>query len=305
MIVITGAAGFIGWNLHLALKDREELLLVDLKDKFVDNFITTHPTADPFVFLEKLKDSTFASKIKVIFHQGACSDTTVYDPHYMFKYNFDYSAQLLRLCLRYGIRLIYASSASVYGDGPFDEITAQHLRPKNLYARSKKLFDDYAYNFLDSLTTSPQIVGLRYFNVYGPHEAHKGMMASVMCQFRKQITKHGRVYLFEHSKDYLRDFIYVEDVVKVNLHFLDNAGISGIFNCGTGTARPFTDISACMRDHFNFEVKEKKMPIQLMGKYQRFTKASLSKLRSAGRYKGKFLTLEEGIGKYAEFWQTR
>ncbi len=303
MIVITGAAGFIGWNLHLALHQErsEEILLVDFKDRFSGDFITSFPTADPFVFLENLKNPDFAKKIKIIFHHGACSDTTNYNPHYMFKHNFDYTTYLFRLCLQHNIRLIYASSASVYGDGPFSEWSQACLRPKNLYARTKKLSDQYITNFLSSRKS--QVVGLRYFNVYGPHEHRKGMMSSVMCQFKKQIDKNKRVLLFEHSREYLRDFIYIEDVVKVNLHFFDNPQISGIFNCGTGRARAFSDIPDCMLSYYDFEIEEKPMPEALSRKYQRFTKASLDKLRDDGLYKEDFLSIEQGIEKYAKYWQ--
>ncbi len=303
MIVITGAAGFVGWNLHLGLRKRkkDDILLVDFKEKFSDDFITTFPTADPFVFLENLKNPTFAKKIEVVFHQGACSDTTNYNPHYMLKHNFDYTVYLARLCMQHGIRLIYASSAAVYGDGPFNEFCRAPLRAKNLYAKSKKLVDEYLNNFMPSPST--QIVGLRYFNVYGPHEHRKGHMASVMCQFKKQIENTQTVTLFEHSQDYLRDFIYIDDVVKVNLHFFDNPHISGIYNCGTGEASAFTHIPQFMAKYYDFVVRSKPMPTKLVGKYQRFTKASLDNLRNAGDYEGQFLTLEEGIDRYAQYWQ--
>jgi ADP-L-glycero-D-manno-heptose 6-epimerase len=162
------------------------------------------------------------------------------------------------------------------------------------------LFDQYVEDFIGKSAT--QIVGLRYFNVYGPWEYRKGRMASVMNQFHNQIKDNSHIKIFENSENYLRDFIYVEDVVNVNLHFAQNKQLSGIFNCGTGVPRAFADIPKALSAHYKFEVEEVKMPTALEGKYQTFTQANLNKLVHTGQYRNPFLSLEEGIGKYVDFW---
>ena len=300
MIVITGAAGFIGWNIYQKLKHIRDIVLVDFVDKFVDDFEPKHPVMDPFTFLQKLENKLYAEKIEMIIHQGACSDTTIYDPSYMMKHNFDYSARLLQACLKHKIRFIYASSASVYGDGPFHE--EAYLNPKNIYANSKRVFDDYVKSFINH-KESPQIVGLRYFNVYGPHEHRKEAMASVVQQFKNQIDSTGKINIFKGSNRFLRDFIYVDDIVSINRHFIDNREISGIFNCGTGIAEAFSAIPEIMSQYYNFQVDEINMPEHLIGKYQTFTRADADKLRYVAKYEKPFYSLHGGIKKYVEFWQ--
>ena len=304
MIVITGAAGFIGWNLYQRLKGTTQILLVDFKQKFCDEFAPepTDRVMDPFIFMEKLESPIFASTITTIYHQGACSDTMNYDAYYMMKHNFDYSHKLLKRCIENGINLIYASSASVYGTqntSPFYEDL--NVVPKNVYARSKKYFDQYASEFIGQVDS--QIVGLRYFNVYGPWEHRKGKMSSVINQFFNQIKENKKIKIFENSEKYLRDFIYVDDVVDVNLHFSNNPSISGIFNCGTGTPRSFADIPSALEKYYEFKVEQIKMPEALEGKYQKFTQANLNKLIYVGKYRKDFSSLEEGIEKYVSFWE--
>lgn len=299
MIVITGAAGFIGWNLYNSLKHLRDLVLVDFTDKFIDDFKPEHDVIEPFEFLQKLKDESYAKKIEIILHQGACSDTTIYDPSFMMKHNFDYSLSILQACLKHDIRLIYASSASVYGDGPFHE--EAYLNPKNVYANSKRVFDDYADSFITDSGT-PQIVGLRYFNVYGPMEHRKDKMASVVHQFKNQIDTTGEIKIFKGSQSFLRDFIYIDDIVSINKHFIDNK-ISGVFNCGTGIAEAFSAIPEIMSDYFSFEVKEIDMPDYLVGKYQKFTRADTDKLYMIGKYDRPFSSLHGGIDKYVQFWK--
>ena len=194
MIVITGAAGFIGWNIYQSMQHLRDITLVDFTPKFNREFDPKHPVLDPFEFLQKLKIPGFAKQIEIIIHQGACSSTMIYDPHHMMRHNFDYSQQLLHACLEHDIRLIYASSASVYGDGPYHEDA--YLNPKNVYANSKRLFDDYTTSFITYQNT-PQIVGLRYFNVYGPWEMRKGSMASVINQFKEQIDIASEIKIFK------------------------------------------------------------------------------------------------------------
>jgi len=300
MIVITGAAGFIGWNIYQSLKHTRDIVLVDFVDKFIGEFNPKHPIMDPFTFLEKLKNDSYAKQIEIIIHEGACSDTTIYDPSFMMQHNFDYSHKVLQACLEYDIRLIYASSASVYGDGPFHE--EAYLNPKNVYANSKRLFDDYVESFIEH-HNSPQIVGLRYFNVYGPMEHRKGAMASVVQQFKNQIEATGEVKLFEGRRSFLRDFIYIDDIVSINRHFIDNKNISGIFNCGTGIAEAFSAIPEILSDYYSFDTKEIPMPQHLVDKYQRFTRADTDKLYTIGKYDRPFSSLHGGIDKYVQFWK--
>lgn len=300
MIVITGAAGFIGWNIYQSLKHTRDIVLVDFVDKFIGEFNPKHPIMDPFTFLEKLKKDSYAKQIEIIIHEGACSDTTIYDPSFMMQHNFDYSHKVLQACLEYDIRLIYASSASVYGDGPFHE--EAYLNPKNVYANSKRVFDDYAESFIEH-HNSPQIVGLRYFNVYGPMEHRKGAMASVVQQFKNQIDTTGEVKLFEGSRSFLRDFIYIDDIVSINRHFIDNKNISGIFNCGTGIAEAFSAIPEILSDYYSFDTIEIPMPQHLVDKYQRFTRADTDKLYTIGEYDRPFSSLHGGIDKYVQFWK--
>lgn len=301
MIVITGAAGFIGWNLYQSLKHVRDILLVDFSDKFVGDTQPTHPTSTPTQFLEDLENPAFAKKIEIVLHQGACSSTTIHDPKYMMGLNFDYSHALFHSCLEHDIRLIYASSASVYGDGPFHECS--HLSPKNVYANSKRLFDDYMSAFMN-YSSPPQIVGLRYFNVYGPWEETKDKMASVICQFKKQIDAHGEIKIFEGSNNFLRDFTYIDDVISVNKHFIDNKDISGIFNCATGIAEAFSTIPEIMSGYYDFKIKEVPVPPQVASQYQKFTRADLDKLRTVGKYNKPFISLSGGIKKYVDFWNT-
>ena len=302
MIVITGAAGFIGWNLYQSLKHIRDIVLVDFTEKFTDEFSPKHPIIDPFTFLSKLENDSYAKKIEMILHQGACSDTTVYDPAYMMKYNFDYSLKLLQACIKHDIRMIYASSASVYGDGPFHE--QAYLNPKNVYANSKRVFDDYVSSFLTE-EQKTQIVGLRYFNVYGPMEHRKGKMASVVQQFKSQIDKDSKIKIFEGSNHFLRDFIYIDDVISVNKHFIANKEISGVFNCGTGIPEAFSSIPEIMSEYYSFDIQEIKMPLHLQGKYQKFTKADTDNLRIIAEYDKPFYSLQGGINKYVQFWQEK
>lgn len=318
MIVITGAAGFIGWNLYQAIKSHyklpdysEDILLVDYYHKFQGEFTPQAKMMDPDTFIGLLSNQQFVKRIKVIFHQGACTNTTEYDPHYMLSTNFDVTHFLFKACVAHNIRFIYASSASIYGHGSFKEepiLIEEQSQPRNIYAKSKKLVDDYITCYLEDAEEIPdlelpQIVGLRYFNVYGPWEHRKGKMASVIAQFYNQIHESQKIEIFRDSGKFYRDFIYIDDVINVNLHFLNHPNISGIFNCGTGQPRSFAKIPEIMEKHIDidFDVEEIDMPLHLVDQYQTYTRADIEKLRMKGKYDKPFYTLEEGIEHYIDF----
>ena len=304
MIVVTGGAGFIGSNLIYALNQRGEdkILVVDSlkRGEKVRNLtgLRIYDFIDREKFLRSLKSF---KKVEVIFHLGACTDTTNYDGKFMMENNYEYSKEILFFCQENKIRLIYASSASVYGDKNCFEERRECERPLNVYAYSKFLFDE----FVRRQNLKTQVVGIRYFNVYGPNEKHKGKMASVINQFFYQVRKEGKLKLFEGSEKFFRDFIYVKDCVKVNLFFYENPQISGIFNCGTGRARSFYELSLILLNELKKygiegEVEFIPFPESLKGKYQEYTCASLKRLREAG-YEEEFTPLEEGIRDYLKF----
>jgi ADP-L-glycero-D-manno-heptose 6-epimerase len=252
-LIVTGAAGFIGSNLVRALNERgeREIIAVDnlsradkvanLRDLEITDFVDKHD------FLKRLEAGAYDNKVAALLHQGACSDTMESDGRYMMENNYEYSMRLLRWCRARAVRLIYASSASVYGAGRVFRESREHEAPLNVYGYSKFLFDQAVRREMPR--ASLQIAGFRYFNVYGPREAHKGRMASVAFHFFNQYLSGGRVRLFEGSDGFgpgeqARDFISVDDVVRVNLFFLDNPRVSGIFNVGTGRAQTFNDVAA-------------------------------------------------------------
>ncbi len=300
MIVVTGGAGFIGSNLVYGLNKRgiTDILIVDsLKNSTKQrNLNALNFVIDKKDFLEKI--SNF-KRISVIFHNGACSDTMETDGEYMMRNNYDYSKALLHFCVENKVRFIYASSASVYGNGNngFKE-NPECEYPLNVYAFSKYIFDKYVRHNWSKINI--QVVGLRYFNVYGPQENHKGRMASVINHFHNEIKTEGKMKLFEGSENFLRDFIYVEDVIRVNLFFFDNPSRRGIFNCGSGKAESFLKIAEIMKGLYEkAEIEFIPFPESLKDKYQKFTEADLSKLREQG-YHGKFTSLEEGVKSYCK-----
>lgn len=316
MIIVTGGAGFIGSNLVKGLNDHEpkDILVVDdLTDgtKFknlADLHILDYLDKDDFL-TKIIQREKFSSSIKAIFHQGACADTTEWNGRFMLRNNYEYSKILLHYCLENKIPFIYASSAAIYGDGKAGFSEQLHCeKPLNVYGYSKYLFDQYVRRILP--TAKSQIIGLRYFNVYGPREQHKGSMASVAYHLNKQLLQGNDVVkLFVGSDGYAdgeqrRDFIYVDDVVKVNLWFLENPKINGIYNVGTGHSQPFNDVAnAVIHWHQRGKIQYIPFPQNLQGRYQSFTQADISALRDVG-YKEKFKSVEEGMKVYLDWLNT-
>ena len=321
-IIVTGAAGFIGSNLVKALNARgvSDIVAVDnltRADKFknlVDCEIAEY--VDKKDFLDVVESGELGGDIEAVLHQGACSDTMETDGRYMMDNNYRYSLSLLEWCQEEAVPFIYASSASVYGGGKIFSEKRECEAPLNVYGYSKFLFDQAVRPRLAD--ASAQIAGFRYFNVYGARESHKGRMASVAFHFFNQYRATGKIKIFEGTDGYAngeqrRDFVSIEDVVKVNLHFLDNENVSGIFNLGTGRSQTFNDVAvaslnACraLDGKSAFTLEEMKtqnlieyvaFPEALKGKYQSFTEADLTNLRAAG-YDAKFLTVEEGVSRY-------
>ena len=321
-IVVTGAAGFIGANVVRGLNERgiTDIVAVDdlsQGDKFrnlVDCSIADY--LDRTSFLQAVEAGTFDGAVEAILHQGACSDTTESDGRYMMQNNYRYSRALLEFSAAEEVPLIYASSAAVYGASSVFGEDPQYEHPLNVYGYSKLLFDQVVRRRWDDLPA--QVVGLRYFNVYGDRERHKGRMASVAMHAFDQYRRDGKVRLFEGSGGYeageqRRDFIAVDDVVKVNLHFLAHPDRSGIFNVGTGAAQSFNDVAVTMVNACRAERDEPQLtleqmqsqgiieyipfPQDLKGRYQSYTEADITALRNAG-YTAPFLTVEEGVARY-------
>ena len=312
MIIVTGGAGFIGSNIIRKLNaqgHRDIIVVDDLTDgaKFinlVDCDILDYFDKDDF--RKKISSSeNFFSDIKAIFHQGACAVTTEWNGRMMMENNYSYSKDLLHYCLEKQISFIYASSAAVYGDGKagFVENPACE-KPLNVYGYSKFQFDQYVRRFLPTLKS--QVVGLRYFNVYGPHEQHKQSMASVAYHLNQQLINTGVIRLFEGCDGYdngeqRRDFIYVEDVAKLNIWFFENPQVSGIFNAGTGRSQTFNEVAeAVIAWHGRGKIQYIPFPENLQGRYQSFTEADITKLRRAD-YQAPFQSVEQGVKKYLDW----
>jgi len=308
MIIVTGGAGFIGSNQVKQLNEmgREDIIVVDdLTDgtKFkniADCTIMDYFDKDEFLTkINRLSDR----KIDMIFHQGACSTTTEWDGKFMMENNFSYTKKLFKFCVNERIPFVYASSAAVYGGNEVFKETPENEAPLNVYGYSKLLFDQYVRKNQDKINS--QVVGLRYFNVYGPREQHKGSMASVAWHLNNQIKETGKVKLFEGCDGYgngeqQRDFVYVGDVVNVNHWLMDNPQVSGIFNLGTGRAQTFNDVAnAVLAWHGKGELEYIPFPEHLIGRYQSFTEADISTLRSAG-YSKEFRTVEQGTKEYLD-----
>ena len=316
--VVTGAAGFIGSRLVAGLNHAgiTEILAVDdlengAKAKNLAG-VEIEDYLDKREFLSQLETGRLDGGIEALLHQGACSDTMEADGRYMMENNYAYSKALFDWCQDEEVPFIYASSAAVYGPGREFGEARENEDPLNVYAYSKFLFDQYVRKKIEAGTA--QVAGLRYFNVYGPNEAHKGRMASVAFHAFNQFRAEGRVKLFVGSDGYgegeqRRDFVHVDDAVSVNLWLLENRAVSGIFNCGTGHAQSFNEVAAAVINSVNgsefsaAELVEKNFieyipfPPQLVGKYQSYTQADLARLRAAG-FEGSFRTVADGVADY-------
>lgn len=310
MIIVTGGAGFIGSNLirALNLRGQKNILLVD----HLENGQKMHNIADLDIadymdkteFFQEIESPAFLNGVQAVFHQGACSATTEWNGQYVMANNYDYSKRLLHWCLANESAFLYASSASVYGNGKQGfrvERACEH--PINMYAYSKFQFDQYVRHILPK-AKSP-IAGFRYFNVYGPREQHKGSMSSTAYHFNRQVIEQQKARLFEGcdglaNGEQKRDFVYVDDVVKVNLWFLDHPDQHGIFNVGTGRAETFNTVArAVINWHQAGAIEYIPFPEHLKGSYQSYTQADISGLRQAG-YSEEFLTVEQGVSKYLD-----
>ena len=323
-VAVTGAAGMIGSNIAHALTAAgfDDIIAVDdLRDG--DKFRNLRGARISDYFDQEEFYGRFArrelGKIAAVFHQGACSDTMQHDGRLMLRSNYRCSKDLLDSCQLQGVRLMYASSAAIYGNSATFVEQPQFERPLNVYGYSKLLFDDVVRRVLPSATS--QVVGLRYFNVYGPREQHKGRMASVAFHHFNQYRDSGRVRLFGEYGGYapgqqVRDFIHVDDVVAVNLWFLEHPQSNGVFNLGTGRAQPFNDVAqatvnACRAQRgepalaLEQQVRQGlveyiPIPEPLIGKYQCRTQADLAALRAAG-VDHEFLDVATGVRRYVDW----
>ena len=321
-VVVTGAAGFIGSNLVHGLNSRgiDDVIAVDdLTEGAKFRNLLGAQLSDYFdknEFYARFARGELG-KVDAVFHEGACSDTMEHDGRFMLENNYRCAKSLLDACQVQGTRLLYASSAAVYGASTTFREQPQFERPLNVYGYSKLLFDNIVRRMLSRKTT--QVVGFRYFNVYGPREHHKGRMASVAYHHFNQYRATGKVRLFADYGGYgagmhARDFVYVDDVVAVNLWFLDHPGQSGIFNLGTGQPQPFNDVAHAMVNACREAagqpalslaaqvaeglVEYVKFPDELVGKYQCFTSADLEALRRTG-CNVQFADVASGVSRYA------
>lgn len=307
-IIVTGGAGFIGSCIIRMLNDKgiNDIIVVDdigTTEKWrnlVNKSYLEYIHKDRF--FERIDDF---KDVEYIIHMGACSSTTEKDFDYLYTNNFEYTKKLWEFCADNNIKFIYASSAATYGDGKkgfSDEMDINELRPLNGYGYSKHFFDLWV---LRQDKFPKQYVGLKFFNVYGPNEYHKGSMASVILHSYKQIKENGTMNLFKsYNPNYddgeqMRDFIYVKDICSVIEFFMSNSNISGLYNIGTGNAESFNTLGHSIFDalNINMNIKYVDMPEHLKGKYQYFTEASMNKLRNVG-YDKKFYTLKEGVSDY-------
>jgi ADP-L-glycero-D-manno-heptose 6-epimerase len=318
MIVVTGGAGFIGSALIAALNNPRssrgpitDILVVDHlgsgpKWKNLRNLsFTDYVEKDDF--LEMVIENKLIGPIEAVFHLGACTRTTEKDASYLIKNNYEYAKLLAQWAAEANTRFIYASSAATYGDGSAgfsdDEEKIEDLRPLNIYGYSKHLFDLWAKR----ARLLKKIVGLKYFNVFGPNEYHKGDMRSFVIRAFEQISATGKVRLFKSYNpqyadgEYVRDFLYIKDAVDMTLFFLDNPQISGLFNVGSGMARKWNDLVKAVFEAMGKEprIEYIEMPESIRNQYQYYTRADMTKLRKAG-YSKQMAPLEDAIKDYVQ-----
>jgi ADP-L-glycero-D-manno-heptose 6-epimerase len=318
-IVVTGGAGFIGSNLVDALNRRghDDVVVVD----HVENDAAKQRNLDRLRISDYLDKREFrervgagrAPRVRAVFHLGACSSTTETDERYLRDNNTDYTRDLCEWSLRGGARFIYASSAATYGDGSLgysdDDGVTPTLHPLNLYGASKQWFDLWALE----TRALQRIAGIKYFNVYGPWEDHKGDMRSLVNKAYAQVLRDGEIALFKSYRpefkdgEQRRDFIHVDDAVAVTLFFFDHAGVNGLYNCGTGVARTWIDLAKALFAAMGLPARIRfiDMPESIREKYQYHTQADMTKLRAAG-FSAPFLQIEEGVRRYVqEYLQTQ
>ena len=326
-IVVTGAAGFIGSNIVKGLNARgiTDIIAVDdltQGDKFLNLAdLQISDYVDARDFYDRFSSGSYG-KVDAVFHEGACSDTMESDGAYMMRNNFGVSCHLFDACQAQGTRLLYASSAAVYGGSDTFKESPEFERPLNVYGYSKLLFDQWVRRKTALFTTQQsQVVGFRYFNVYGPREQHKGRMASVAYHQFNQYNDQGAVKLFGGydgfgAGEQKRDFVYIDDVVAVNLWFFDHADKSGVFNLGTGRAQPFNDVAQSVVQTLtgtkakladivaNEAIQYVDFPDALKGKYQSYTQADLANLRAAG-CDHVFANVQTGVSDYLKRLSTK
>ena len=312
MILVTGAAGFIGSNIVSSLNKRghHNIIICDWLDHVSKKNNLNKLIYDKIISPENIfKYLTKNDNIELVIHMGANSSTTETNFRLIYNFNTRFSRNLWKWCTQNKVRFIYASSAATYGDGSkgFDDSENKIYEPLNIYGLSKYLFDRYAIKQAKKYLCPPQWVGLKFFNVYGPNEYHKGSMQSVVKHSLDQYNKTGIVKLFKSYNDKFkngqqtRDFIYVDDCISLINWFLENKNISGIFNCGTGIERSFEDLVTSMFKAINVPPKIKyiEMPENIKNQYQYYTRANMDKVINKG-YKIKSLTLEEGVHDYVK-----
>jgi ADP-L-glycero-D-manno-heptose 6-epimerase len=315
MIIVTGGAGFIGSCIVAKLNElgRKDILVVDrwdedgLKKKNLaaHSYLAFH---DHDEFLKLILEDKVKEDVSCLIHMGACSSTTGQDRAHYMQINYEYSCRLANWAIKKGVRFIYASSAATYGNGESgysdSRDSVRRCKPLNYYGESKQLFDEWV---LDN-DLYDKVVGLKFFNVFGPNEYHKGDMMSVIAKTYGQVVKEGKIALFKSYRasyadgEQQRDFIYVKDAVDVVIYFMDHPKVNGIFNLGTGRARTWNDLARALFSAVGKPVVIDyiDMPESLRPRYQYFTQADMTRLRKTG-YQKPFTSLEDAVRDYVKY----